>query len=177
MGRDKAELPFGDETLLTRTIRIVEAAVNDLVVVARADQLVPANTVVVRDPVDDQGPLVAIVTGLHSSRGEFVFVTACDTPLLKPAVIVRLFDLIGDADVCVPVDGGHVMTLCAVYRRAILPYADALVAAGQRSVRALIDRVDAKRVDAAGFRDIDPGLDSFFSCDTPERYEAARRRP
>jgi molybdopterin-guanine dinucleotide biosynthesis protein A len=185
MSRDKAELPFGDETLLTRTVRIVSTVVEDVVVVARKDQLVPAllrhpingsPPIVVRDPVDDQGPLVGIVTGLHSSRDAFVFVTACDMPLLKAAVITRLFDLIGDADVCVPVDGEHVMTLCAVYRRDILPYAEALVAAGQRSVRVLIDRVNAKRVDAAEFRDIDPELDSFFSCDTPERYQEALGR-
>ena len=36
--------------------------------------------------------------------------------------------------------------------------------------------VDTKKVDPAEFRDIDPELDSFFSCDTPERYDEALRR-
>lgn len=175
MGRDKASLPFGDDTLLTRAIRIVSSVVEDVVVVARRDQAIPDGLVVVRDPVDDQGPLAGLITGLHASRGELVFVTACDMPLLQPAVITRLFDLIGDADVCVPVTGEHTMTLCAVYRRSVLPYADALLAAGQRSVRALIERVNAKHIEAAEFRDLDPELDSFFSCDTPERYEQALR--
>ena len=178
MGRDKASLSFGHETLLTRVVRIVSSVAGDVVVVARKDQIVPAGFTVVRDPVDGQGPLAGIVTGLHASRGDRVFVTACDMPLLRPAVIVRLFDLVGDADVCVPTVGGHTMTLCAVYRRAVLPYAEALLAAGQHSLRALIDRVDAKRIDAAAFRDIDPKLESVFSCDTPETYaEALRREP
>lgn len=175
MGRDKASLPFGDETLLTRAVRLVTSAVDDVVVVARKDQVTPEGLTVVRDPVDDQGPLAGLVTGLHASRGDLVFITACDMPLLKPAVIVRLLERIGDADVCVPVMNQHTMTLCAVYRRALLPYAEALVAAGQLSVRALVDRVDAEKIDAAEFRDIDPQLDSFFSCDTPERYQEALR--
>lgn len=175
MGRDKASLPFGDETLLTRAIRLVSSAVDDVVVVARKHQIVPDGPIVMRDPVDGQGPLSGLVTGLHASRGALVFVTACDMPLLKPAVITRLFELTGDADVCVPVVGAHTMTLCAVYRRTILPDAEALVAAGQLSVRALVDRVNARKVDAAELRDIDPQLESFFSCDTPERYEEALR--
>jgi len=186
MGRDKASLPCGDETLLTRAIRLVGTIVDDVVVVAAKGQLVPdidgraknehPAIVVVRDPVEAQGPLAGIVTGLHASRGDLVFVTACDMPLLRPPVIARLFDLIGDADACVPIVGEHAMTLCAVYRRAVLPYADALLAAGQRSVRGLIDRVDARTVDAAEFRDIDPQLDSFFSCDTPQAYQEVLRR-
>jgi molybdopterin-guanine dinucleotide biosynthesis protein A len=62
MGRDKASLPFGDETLLTRVIRLVSTVADDVVVVARKDQPVPAvdragrPTIVVRDPVEAQGP-------------------------------------------------------------------------------------------------------------------------
>lgn len=186
MGRDKASLPFGDETLLTRAVRLVGSVVDDVVVVARKDQSVPdierrhlgrhPTIVVVRDPVPAQGPLAGIVTGLHASRGDLVFVTACDMPLLQTTVIARLFDLIGDADVCVPVVGEDSMTMCAVYRRAVVPYAEALLAAGQTSVRALVERVNATKIDAAQLRDVDPQLDSFFSCDTPELYQEALRR-
>jgi hypothetical protein len=41
----------------------------------------------------------------------------------------------------------------------------------------LQERVHTKRVDAAVFRDIDPELESFVSCDTADTYhwELARR--
>ncbi len=90
-------------------------------------------------------------------------------------MIRRLFDLIGDADICVPIADGFPMTMCAVYRRAVATDADALLAEGRRRVRDLLDRVRTKRVDAAAFRDIDPSLESFTGCDTPERYAAALR--
>jgi molybdenum cofactor guanylyltransferase len=174
MGRDKATLPFGDEVLLTRVTRLVAEVAPDLIWVARPGQALPAHsTPIVLDPVEGLGPLAAIAVGLHATSGDVVFITACDMPFLNPLVIQRLFDLIGDADVCVPIADGYPMTMCAVYRRALATEADALVAAGRRRVRDLLDRVHTKRVDAAAFRDIDPSLESFTGCDTPERYAAA----
>ena len=38
MGQDKASLPFGDETLLTRAVRIVGEVADQVLVVARAEQ-------------------------------------------------------------------------------------------------------------------------------------------
>lgn len=203
MGRDKASLPFGDETLLARVVRLVGESVDHVIVVARdgqdlgdgrpaADQgggnpfLVhqsatregglglPVQVTVIRDPVDDLGPLAALALGLQASTTELNFVTACDMPLIRPAVIRRLLTLLGDADACVPVDGEHVMVLCAVYRRSLAAAAGQLVAAGQLRVRTLLEGATTRRVDTALFRDIDPQLDSFFSCDTPEAYEWAR---
>ena len=42
MGRPKAWLPFGPETLLQRVVRLIGEVVNPLVVVAAPDQDVPA---------------------------------------------------------------------------------------------------------------------------------------
>lgn len=41
MGADKANLPFGDETLLERVVRILAPEVSELWLVARERQLVP----------------------------------------------------------------------------------------------------------------------------------------
>ncbi len=173
MGRDKAALPFGDETLLARVVRLVATAADHVIVVGHTTQALPAAVGVEHDDAEGLGPLAGLARGLRSSDTDLNFVTACDMPLLRPAVIRRLFDLIGDADACVPVDAAHAMVLCGVYRRSLLPAADALIASGQLRLRALADGAQTKRVDTAAFRDIDPHLDSFFSCDTPEAYQQA----
>ena len=54
-----------------------------------------------------------------------------------------------------------------------LPFALLNVPDAVAGVMALIDRVQTKRVEAAMFRDLDPDLDSFVSCNTPEAYAAA----
>lgn len=187
MGRDKGRLPVGDETMLARVVRLVGGVATDLVIVAREGQEVAAPPKgvphgtespparVVRDPVCGLGPLAGIVTGLKAIVNPRAFVTACDMPLLRPAIIERLLDLAGNHEVCVPVWEGHLISMCAVYRVSVVAEAERLISSGERSVRGLIDRVDAQRVDAADLRDVDPELESFFSCDTPERYARVLR--
>jgi len=176
MGEDKGALPFGDETMLARIVRIVRTVAVEVIVVARRDQLVPAGVTVVHDPVDDHGPLAAIAAGLAASTSELNIVVACDMPLIHPQVLQRLVSMIGDHDACVAVADGHPSVLCGVYRSRLAGEAKALLESGERRVMRLIDRVQTKRVDAALLRDIDPDLDTFISVDTPEAYRAALGR-
>ena len=181
MGQDKASLPFGDETMLARVVRLAGSVADDVVVVARDGQFGDGNSLpelparIVHDPVAHLGPLAGIATGLAASTTDINLVIACDMPLVNPDVLRRLIELREDADICVAVVDGHASPLCAVYRRAAGATAQTMLASGERRVMALLDQVQTKRVDAAVFRDIDPQLDTFLSCDTPEAYQQALR--
>lgn len=173
MGRDKGSLPFGDETMLDRIVRIVRTISDQVIVVARRDQSTPADVTVVHDAIEDQGPLAGIAAGLSASPTDLNLVVACDMPLIRPAVLQRLIALIGDGDACVAMVDGHASALCGVYRSRIAKDAQALLDSGERRVTRLLDRVTTKRVEAAALRDLDPNLDSFLSCDTPDKYRQA----
>ena len=174
MGADKGSLHFGSETILERIVRIVRSVADEVIVVARRQQQVPAGLTVVNDPVEDLGPLAGIAAGLAASKSDLNLVVACDMPLIKPQVLERLLSLIDDHDACVAVVDGHASALCGIYRTRIAADAQALLDSGERRVMRLLDRVHTKRVDAAAFRDIDPNLETFISVDTPEKYAAAR---
>lgn len=179
MGQDKASLPFGDDTFLAHSLRVVGSIADELIVVARSDQAWPGLAPAVRvvhDPVENLGPLAGIAAGLDASTTEVNVIVACDMPLINPAVLRRLIELRGDADICVAVADGHASPLCAVYRTSVGTTARGLLAAGERRVMTLLDRVQTKRVDAAVFRDLDPHLDTFTSCDTPAAYQLALER-
>jgi len=60
MGRDKATLAFGRETLLERTVRIVAGCVDEVVVVARRDQTFPPMHVAVAVGGGVAHPLCAV---------------------------------------------------------------------------------------------------------------------
>ena len=170
MGQDKATLLAGHETFLERAIRVARESADDVIVVARAAQQVPPDVRVVHDPVEDLGPLAGIAEGLAASSTDLNIVIACDMPLIKPAVLQRLVESIGDHDACVAVVDGHASVLCGVYRSRVAPIATQLLDRGERRVTAFVDQLKTKRVDAALLRDIDPDLETFFSCDTPEAY-------
>ena len=65
---------------------------------------------VVRDRHPDRGPLEGLATGLAALEPaiEAAYVTGCDVPLLVPAFVTRVMDLLGDRDCAVPcIDGSN----------------------------------------------------------------------
>jgi len=182
MGRDKASLPFGSETLLQRAVRIVSDAVQDVVVVARPGQDVPTLPPHVRlafDDVEDQGPLGGLGPGLRASRAEAVFATSCDAPFLSVPLIALLFERLGVRDVAVAEADGYTHPLCAVYRTKLAARIERLVTAKRLRPVYLFDEVPNVRVGEAELRNVDPDLRALRNCNTPEAYAAAlaERRP
>jgi len=174
MGHDKASLPFGPETMLERVVRLVRSETDGVIVAGRVGQAVPEGVTLLADTEEGRGPLTALAAALESVDTPLTFVLACDMPLLKPAVVRRLITLIGEGDAVAPSVDGHLMTTCAVMRTAEAREAAArCVASGERSLRALLRRLDPLVVPEKDLRDIDPGMLSFVACNTPEDYRRA----
>ena len=176
MGRDKASLPFGDETLLQRVVRIVAPAVADVVVVARAGQelpALPAGVRVVRDELDDRGPLGGLAPGLRASRADAVFATGCDAPFVSRAVVDLLFERLGERDGAVAETDGRPHPLCAVWRPRVADVVDRRIAEDRLRASDLADLVGAVRVTEVELRAADPDLACLVNCNTPEAYAAA----
>ena len=187
MGRPKAWLPFGAETLLQRTaLRIGEAAW-PIVVVAAPDQELPPlppEIHIVRDPVEGRGPLQGIAVGLAAMEdlAGAAFVSSTDAPFLEPALIRRLAALrSGGFDIVVPRTDDHHHPLCAVYACSVRAEADALLAAGRLRPFFLFERVRTLVAEAPlliedpALAAVDPGLRSLRNLNTPDDYDAALR--
>jgi molybdenum cofactor guanylyltransferase len=151
MGRDKATLPYEGTTLLERTVSIVSPRCSPVFVIAAPGQSLPSTDArVLRDEVRGVGPLLATGRGLRAAADaglELAFVCAVDMPLLETNLIdelagpaVRL-----GADVVLPWDGRD-HYLAGIYRTSLADKVSELVAAGERSMRALVDRVDTQRI-------------------------------
>lgn len=182
MGRSKASLPFGGETMLERVVRIVGSVVSPVVVVAAADQELPAlpeGTLLATDEEPGLGPLAGLAAGLGRLRADGVraaYVSSCDVPLLRPAFVAHLVSLLGSQDLVVPRDGRFHHPLAAVYRTSLEDRVRTLLAADRRRPFFLIEESDARIVDVEDLRGVDPELDSLRNLNTPEDYEAALER-
>ena len=174
MGRPKATLPFGNETLLERVVRLVATQVDDIVLAAGPGQPVPAGWHVVRDATEGSGPVPALIGALAEVRHAAAFVVACDTPLLQPDLIGMLFELSAGWDACVPVVDGIEMTTCAVYRPdAVLAAARAAGSSPPSSLRGVLAQLRVRAVEADVLRRLDPHLLSFTPCNSPADYRHA----
>ena len=183
MGRDKASLPFGAETMLARVMRLAAEVVprEQITLVAAAEQQLPPlpwAATVIRDRVADRGPLPALVDGLASFEGRAtaVLVVSCDAPLLQPALVERLFELLdSEAEAVVPMNEERLQPLLAVYRPRVAEALQVQLAAGTTSLHGALRSLGGRIVEAPveQFRAVDPELRSFMNCNTEEEYEAA----
>lgn len=182
MGSDKAWLPFGSETLLQRTVRVVSGVVcpQQVVVVAAADQTLPElppAVRVVRDAVEYAGPLAGLAPGLQALGPQCVAaaVVGCDTPLLQPGWIAELFDLLGDYDAAIALDDRTWHTLPGVYARRVGARASEYQAAGGRSLKGLLGALRWRPIDVEELRPFDPQLLSLLNVNDPAEYARARQ--
>jgi molybdopterin-guanine dinucleotide biosynthesis protein A len=198
MGRPKATLPFGDELMLPRVVRLLASVVSPIVVVAAPDQelpSLPANVIVTRDEREGRGPLEGLLAGLTAiaPHVDAAYATSCDVPLLVPAFVKAMIaHLVGPAGsaglalpgagparqagptmIAVPVDGQFHHPLAAVYRTSVTRDIAVLLAANQMRPVFLFDRVATCRVSVDDLRAVDPRLDTLRNLNRPEDYLAA----
>jgi molybdopterin-guanine dinucleotide biosynthesis protein A len=122
MGSSKALLPFGNETMLQRVVRLLSEVVTPIVVVAALDQelpSLPSNVIVTRDEREGRGPLEGLRAGLKALPldVEVAYVTSCDVPLLVPGFVQQMLGLADDYDVAVMEIDGFTHPLSAFYRQ------------------------------------------------------------
>jgi molybdopterin-guanine dinucleotide biosynthesis protein A len=174
MGRDKASLPFGSETLVERVVRLVTPLVSELVLAVAPGQAVPPGVRVSRDSAAGVGPLPALLDALDMIDAQHVFVVACDTPLLQPGLVPLLHELCVGWDGAVPNPQGKRMATCAVYSTAALREGRAGFGDPRhRSLQAYLESLRIREIDPEALRAVDPELLSFTPCNTAENYRRA----
>jgi molybdopterin-guanine dinucleotide biosynthesis protein A len=99
MGKPKAWLPFGDEFMLQRVVRILREVVEPVGVVAAPGQDVPPlppEVRIVRDEIEGRGPLGGLAAGLAALEGEAdaVHLSSCDVPLLQAEFVCRVVEML-----------------------------------------------------------------------------------
>jgi molybdenum cofactor guanylyltransferase len=152
-GRAKAlkQVRGGHTTAVEHVTGIVAQRCDPVLVVTSPGQSLPALPAqIVRDDARGRGQLSAIGRGLHAAAeagAHYAFVCAVDAELLSADVIDVLVAEAAkvDADIVLPWDGDN-HYLAAVYRTELAAVVDDLVAKGERSVSALVVRVDTQRV-------------------------------
>lgn len=178
MGTSKALLPFGPESMLQRVVRRLGEAVGPIVVVAAPDQELPPlapEVRIERDRREGRGPLEGLAAGLAALEADeaIAYATSCDVPLLQPAFVRRMIELLGEHDIAVPwVEGFH-HPLAAVYRRRVAAAIESLLAEDRLRPVFLFDRVPTRIVLPDELIDADPRFDTLRNLNRPEDYAAA----
>ena len=178
MGRDKASLSIGGQSLLERTIAVLIPLTEEIVVMLRKHQDISYlpkeihdSIRVGRDRRDARGPLQGIKDGadlLHPSVTR-VFVLTCDLPYLHSAWLKKMQSCMqDDTDIVCSVNGAIANPLIALYRREVLEKAGTAIKQGKRRPISLWQGFQVTRLAPTSGKDR-----VVTDVNTPEEYQKA----
>ncbi|GAB4502623.1 MAG: molybdenum cofactor guanylyltransferase [Anaerolineales bacterium] len=178
MGRDKALLPFGGQTLIERVIaRLAPLADEILVTTNRPADYEFLGLPLFADILPERGALGGLYTALKSARSPLVAIVACDMPFASPQIFTRLTALAAAADVAIPRSAAGLEPLHAVYRReSCLPAVEQSLQDNEWKVIAWFARVRVATLESGELARLDPSGQAFLNLNTPEEWEKFSRR-
>ena len=142
MGRDKAALPFGEETMLSHLVRIYRPYFDVTAVsVNQAGRFDTAGALEVVDRRPGDGPLAGLESSLLDTGADVLFLTATDLPLGDPGLAQYLMEARGDYDICLIRSAKGPEPLFAVYSSACLDAVREALGQGRRSMSGVLRQV------------------------------------
>lgn len=170
LGTDKATLVARGERLVDRLSRLLGEVCDPVLEIGPGYGECPS----VRETPPGGGPLAALAAGASALAGRryegAALVLAVDLPGIDAAVLAWLAQHPAPATV-VPIVDGMPQTLCARYGRDALGAVPALLASGERSLRALLAAVPVHEAHVDEWGRVASAA-AFADVDTPE--DAAR---
>lgn len=175
---EKALLELHGKPILNHIIETLSCCVDEIIVVARDEEqqrkLHLAGVTIVRDEVQDFGPVAGICSGLRASSSHYAFVAACDMPFIKADVVDMLFHKAAGYDVAIPYPPEP---LHAVYRReATIRAAKAAIRRRKGAIMYVVDQLQVNFVPKNEIRLIDPNLCTFVNINSLEDVEILNKK-
>ncbi len=172
MGRDKALLPFGNQTLIAHIAQTLRPVFAEIVVVTSNLEIArAADLPSVADQFSGRGPLA----GVHAALLHFdapTFVVACDMPFLN-ADFIRFLAQDFDGAARVPLSDGGFEPLHAVYAPTCLPTFERHLRTDGKMppLRRVLEEVGARWVSVEVARSYDGDLKMFDNWNAPADIE------
>lgn len=183
-GGTKALLEVGGRPILSWLREVLEPRFTEILLVAKEPE--PYQTLCAQSATGtlrlslDALPGRSSLTGLHAALAaattEHVFLTACDTPFLRPALVDALLArLRPEDDVVLPQKpDGYFEPLCALYSRRCLPHIETQLARGDHKIIRFFDQVRVNPLPVSALLEADPELLSFKNANTPDELRSLR---
>lgn len=170
MGRDKAALPFGEETMLARLVRTYQPYFDVTAVSLNRPgrfETYGALEVVDRHPGD--GPMAGLEAAFLDTGADLIFLTGTDLPFGDPALAQHLMRVRGEHDVCLIHSDKGLEPLFAVYSSSCLDAVRRSLAEGRRSMFNVLRNVNTLELTAEDLPGFDLGT-ILRNVNDPEEY-------
>jgi len=174
-GKNKAFIHCGGKRILDRIYDVLQSLFDEIILVAN-DPLpyLEWDLKIVGDLFTFRSSLTGIHAGLFYASNPFVFVTACDTPFLKKALVQKILaEIDPKADLTIPQTEAGLEPLCAVYSKKALNKIEAYLIQEKVKITRVFGKKRVKKIPENILRRADPDLVSFFNINAPEALKEA----
>lgn len=123
MGFDKALLKVDGEYILKLTSLKLKTMFSEVILVAdKKEKLSPIDglldCVIVEDNYVDCGPLGGICTGFEVSKNPYIFVIACDMPIIEESIIKKMYNKLSNEQALLCLLDNYIEPMHAFYNRS-----------------------------------------------------------
>ena len=182
IGGDKGLVEVGDRPMLLHVLRALSGITDDIIIAVGSgcgpayQQSLGHGVRTVEDRTPGRGPLEGLSNAFREAEQAYVAVVPCDVPLLRTEVMQLLAHRAAGRDGAVPIVGGFLEPLVAVYRRetGLRRFADELET-GVGKVSNALEHMDICRVEETDLREVDELLLSFWNVNSKEDLKKAEK--
>lgn len=183
MGRSKATVPFAGHPLITRIVKRLLPAADELIITTNEpenlgflkDYFPDKRIRLVSDELDYRGALPGLYTALKAASFPYVAIVACDMVFASGRLIAAesIEMQRTQADAVVPVNKHGYEPFHAMYNRdTCLPAVRALLDKGDKRAQAFYDEIDVCEFPQAKVLAVEPSGGCFINTNTPEELHS-----
>ncbi|MBI9014880.1 MAG: molybdenum cofactor guanylyltransferase [Clostridiales bacterium] len=171
MGFDKKELLIDNESLLENQIKTLSTQFDHILIISNKGKRkyteYPKVTVY-QDILKNYGPLGGIHAALKYSQDPFVYVIACDMPVINHKYIDYLRSLLNNQDAVVTRFGDWIEPFHAYYNQSMVDTIERYLKSGRRSIYELLKHQDVTYIEEDITRSYTSDWGLFHNINTKE---------
>jgi molybdopterin-guanine dinucleotide biosynthesis protein A len=127
------------------------------------------------DVVNCRGPMTGILSALITLKEPEIFVTACDMPFMKPALIRYIIGRwAGRGEAVIPIFNSKPQPLLGIYSAKLIPKMEESIRNCRRGLREFLNTIEVHYIEEEKVREIDQEGRSFVNINTIQDYERER---
>ncbi len=169
MGRNKALISVAGKTILAHVVDELAPLSDDLFLVTNTPETYRTfNLPMVGDIIPNMAALGGIFTAISHAKHDWVFVVACDMPLLEARVINGMATHQQGVDIVTPCLDGHPDALHTFYNKRCLPAVKNQLSNRRLKVIEFFEKLRVCYLSKNDFRKYSVGFNFLMNINTPE---------
>jgi molybdopterin-guanine dinucleotide biosynthesis protein A len=177
MGKDKAFLIMGGQTLLRRALALARTVAREVRIVGSREKFESFGSVV-EDVFTDCGPLAGIHAALRATTSDLNLVLAVDLPFLTPEFLSYVVEAAkqSKSPATVALTGSNWQSLCGVYRKEFADVAENALREGKLRLDSLLATANASVIGEGELSRAGFSTEMFRNINTAEEFAEAERQ-